>query len=127
MDPETATPLATTAPAPMPRLISRRGTVIGAVVALLVLAGLLPWQLFAAGLAEAGGSLITNSQMVSKVYFPRILIPASAIVVAFIDFALTLVILGLLLVWYQYPPDGKIVALPFFVCLAVAAALGVGV
>jgi len=94
---------------------------------LLVLAGLLPWQLFAAGLAEAGGSLVSNSQMVSKVYFPRILIPASAIVVGFIDFALTLVILAFLLVWYGYLPDWRIIALPLFIFLAVAAALGVGI
>lgn len=91
---------------------------------LLVFAGMLPWFLFASILADASGSLIANSSLVGKVYFPRIVIPASAAVVALVDFAINLALLFGLMLWYGFLPGWQIVALPLFVAMAVAASLG---
>lgn len=92
--------------------------------AILVFAGMLPWFLFATILSEASNSLVSNAQLVGKVYFPRIIIPSSAAVVALVDFAINLVMLAILMVWYGFVPDLKIVLLPFFLLLAVLASLG---
>ena len=69
--------------------------------ALLVYAGLLPWQLFATSLTGASGSLIGNANLISKVYFPRLIVPSAAVVVAFVDFLISFVILLGLMVWYR--------------------------
>lgn len=94
--------------------------------ALLVFAALLPWNLFSTALSEAGNSLVGNSQLISKVYFPRLIIPAAAVVTALIDFVLSLLILFGLMVWYQYVPDWHIVLLPILTVMATLAALGPG-
>lgn len=91
---------------------------------ILVFAGMLPWFLFSSILGEASNSLVGNSNLVGKVYFPRIIIPASAAVVAFVDFAINFAILIVLMLWYRCLPDAKIVFLPFFVILAMFASLG---
>ena len=86
----------------------------------------LPWNLFSTALSEAGNSLVGNSQLISKVYFPRLIVPAAAVVTALIDFVLSLLILFGLMVWYQYVPDWHIVLLPALIVMATLAALGPG-
>jgi lipopolysaccharide transport system permease protein len=93
---------------------------------ILVFAALLPWQFFSNAFTEAGNSLIANANMISKVYFPRMVIPASAVIVSFIDFLISFVILLGLMAWYGYLPDWRILTLPLFVLIAFAAAMGAG-
>lgn len=90
----------------------------------MVFAAMLPWFLFSTILADASSSLVANSQLVGKVYFPRLIIPVSAAVVALIDFGISFVLLALLMVWFGVLPDWRILLLPFFVLLAVFASLG---
>jgi len=94
--------------------------------ALLVYAGLLPWQLFSTSLTGASNSLVTNSNLISKIYFPRIIIPAAAIIVSFVDFIISFLILVALMVWYQYLPSWQILLLPIFVLMAFLASFGPG-
>ncbi len=94
--------------------------------ALMVFAGLLPWQFFATALSESSNSLISNTNLVSKVYFPRLILPTSTIVVAFIDFLISFVILVGLMAWYQFLPGWQILTLPLFVAMAFLASLGPG-
>ena len=94
--------------------------------ALMVFAGLLPWQLFSSALAGASSSLVSNSNLIGKVYFPRLIVPASSVVVAFIDFLIAFVILIGLMVWYRYVPGWQIVTLPLFIAMAFFASLGLG-
>lgn len=93
---------------------------------ILVFAALLPWQFFSNAFSEASNSLIANANMISKVYFPRLVIPASAVIVSFVDFLISFVILAGLIAWYRYLPDWHIFALPLFVLMAFAAAMGAG-
>ncbi|MDR3392575.1 MAG: ABC transporter permease [Sulfuriferula sp.] len=93
---------------------------------ILVFSALLPWQFFANAFTEAGNSLINNANMISKVYFPRLVIPASAVIVSFVDFLISGAILIALMVWYGYMPDWHIVMLPLFILIAFAAAMGAG-
>lgn len=93
---------------------------------ILVFSALLPWQFFSNAFAEAGNSLIANANMISKVYFPRLVIPTSAVIVSFADFLISFVILAGLMAWYGYLPDWHILALPLFILMAFAAALGAG-
>jgi lipopolysaccharide transport system permease protein len=92
--------------------------------ALMVCAGMLPWILFSTALADASNSLVSNANLISKVYFPRLIVPAATIVVAFIDFLISFSILLLMMVWYQFVPGWQILFLPLFVLLAFAASLG---
>jgi lipopolysaccharide transport system permease protein len=98
----------------------------GVPYAILVLGGMLPWQFFSAALSESGGSLISNANLITKIYFPRIILPASSVIVAMVDFAITLVMLALVMVWYRYVPPPRIILLPAFVLLSLVAALGPG-
>jgi lipopolysaccharide transport system permease protein len=98
----------------------------GVPYALLVLGGMLPWQFFATALAESSSSLVANANLVTKVYFPRVILPASSVIVALVDFAITLGLLGAVMAWYGYIPPLRIVFLPVFVALALIAALGPG-
>jgi lipopolysaccharide transport system permease protein len=93
---------------------------------LLVGAGTLVWQLFATSFSEAGNSLVSNANLISKIYFPRLLVPASTLAVGFVDFAISLLILIGLMLWYQYLPDFRILTLPLFILLALTASLGAG-
>jgi lipopolysaccharide transport system permease protein len=93
----------------------------------LVFAALLPWQLFASAASEVGGSLVGNANMIAKVYFPRLIIPAGALIVSCVDFLISLVLLAAIMAWYGFVPDWRILALPIFVLVALAAALGAGV
>lgn len=94
--------------------------------ALLVYAGLLPWQLFATSLTGASNSLIGNANLISKVYFPRLIVPSAAVVVAFVDFLVSFIILVAVMVWYEFLPGWQIVTLPFFILMAFLASLGPG-
>lgn len=94
---------------------------------LLVLSGMLAWQLFSAGLSEASESLVANSNLISKVYFPRLLVPLSSVAVSLVDFLITLPVLFVLMAWYGTAPTWRLAFFPAFVLLAVLAALAVGV
>jgi lipopolysaccharide transport system permease protein len=94
--------------------------------ALMVFAGMLPWQFFATALGEASNSLVTNANLVSKVYFPRLIIPTATVIVAFVDFLVSGIVLAGMLVWYQFLPGWQILLLPVFVAIAFVASLGLG-
>ena len=98
----------------------------GAPYALMVFAAMLPWQFFANALTESSNSLITNTNLISKVYFPRLAIPVSSVAVSFVDFAISFVILLVLMVLYQYPPTWRMLTLPLFLVLAAGLSLGAG-
>jgi lipopolysaccharide transport system permease protein len=93
---------------------------------ILVFAALLPWQFFSNAFTEAANSLISNSNMISKVYFPRLVIPTSAVIVSFVDFMISGIILVGLMLWYGFAPDWRIITLPVFTVIAFAAAMGAG-
>ncbi len=94
--------------------------------ALMVFAGMLPWSFFSVALSEASNSLVTNSNLISKVYFPRLIVPVATVVVAFVDFLISFAMLVIMMVWYQFVPGWQILLLPFFVLLAFLASLGPG-
>lgn len=94
--------------------------------ALMVFAGILPWTFFANALSDTSGSLISNSNLISKVYFPRLIIPLAKIVAALIDFAISFGIFLVLMLWYQFLPSWRIVLLPAFTLIAILAAVGPG-
>jgi lipopolysaccharide transport system permease protein len=91
---------------------------------IMVFAGMLPWFLFSGVLSEASSSLVGNANLISKVYFPRLVIPASSAVVALVDFFVNLVMLAALMAWYAFLPRWQVLLLPVFVALAVLASLG---
>ena len=93
---------------------------------LMVFAGMLPWTFFSTALSEASNSLVGNANLISKVYFPRLIVPSAAVVTSFIDFLISFVILIGMMLWYRFLPDWHIVLLPFFVLLAFLASLGPG-
>lgn len=93
---------------------------------ILVFAAMLPWQFFANALSECSNSLITNANLVSKVYFPRLIVPISAVIVSFVDFMVSGMILLGLMAWYNFVPNWRILTLPVFILIAFAAAVGAG-
>jgi lipopolysaccharide transport system permease protein len=93
---------------------------------LLVLCGTLPWQFFSTAMTESGNSLVMNSNLISKVYFPRVIIIVSSVITSFVDFLISAVFLVVLMIWYHYTPPAAVLFVPFFVLLAFGAALGVG-
>jgi lipopolysaccharide transport system permease protein len=93
---------------------------------ILVFAAMLPWQLFAAAVTESGNSIVNNGSMISKVYFPRMIIPLSAAMVCLVDFLVSAVLLAILMAWYGQTPDWHILTLPLFIALALALSMGVG-
>ena len=94
--------------------------------AIMVLAAQLPWQFFSRALSEASNSLINNTNLISKIYFPRLIIPAASVITALIDFAISAALLAIMMACYAFVPDWRIVAAPFFLLLAIAAAVGAG-
>ncbi|KAF3891262.1 MULTISPECIES: ABC transporter permease [Nostocales] len=98
----------------------------GAPYPILVFAAMLPWQFFANSLSECSNSLISNSNLISKVYFPRLIVPISTVVVSFVDFLVSGMILLGLMVWYNFVPSWRILTLPLFIGIAVAASMGAG-
>ena len=93
---------------------------------ILVFAALLPWQFFSSAFSGAGDSLISNAGMISKVYFPRLVIPASAVIVSFVDFLISGIILVGLMIWYGFAPNLRLLTLSLFIFVAFAAAMGAG-
>ena len=93
---------------------------------IMVFAAMLPWQFFANSLSEASNSLIGNTNLISKVYFPRLIIPASSVITSFADFLISVVILAALMVWYQFVPGWRLITLPLFTGIAFAASMGAG-
>jgi len=93
---------------------------------ILVYAAMLPWQFFSTSFSEASNSLISNSNMLTKIYFPRLIIPASTVIVNFIDFLISFIILIGLMIWYHFPPSWTILYLPLFLVLALLTAMGAG-
>jgi len=93
---------------------------------IMVFAAMLPWQFFANSLSECSNSLISNANLISKVYFPRLVVPTSAVVVSFVDFMISGIILLALMAWYNFVPSWRIILLPGFIAIAFAAAMGAG-
>ena len=93
---------------------------------ILVFAAMLPWQFFANSLSEASQSLISNTNLISKVYFPRLIIPAGAVITSLVDLLISAALLGVLLIWFRFLPDWRLLALPLFTLIAFLAALGPG-
>jgi lipopolysaccharide transport system permease protein len=94
--------------------------------ALMVFAGMLPWSFFSTALVDSSNSLISNSNLVSKVYFPRVIVPASSIIVGVVDFAISFAFLLATMMWYHFVPEWTILVLPVFVLSAIVACLGPG-
>ena len=94
--------------------------------AILVFAAVLPWQFFSSALSEAASSLIGNANLVSKVYFPRLVIPCAAVLTSLVDFLITLALMAVLMLWYGFAPGWQLIALPVFVLQSFALALGLG-
>jgi len=94
--------------------------------AILVYAAMFPWQFFSTSFSEASNSLINNTNMLTKIYFPRLIIPASTVIVNFVDFLISFVILIGLMIWYHFVPSWTILYLPLFLGLAFLSAMGAG-
>jgi len=92
--------------------------------AIVVIGGLLPWTLFSSVLGEASASVLSNANLISKVYFPRMIVPLATVFVVLIDFAVSLSILAGMMIWYRIVPGWQLLLLPFFVLLALLASLG---
>jgi lipopolysaccharide transport system permease protein len=93
---------------------------------ILVFCGMLPWQFFATAFSESGNSLVTNAGMISKVYFPRLVVPVSSLITSMVDFFISALLMALMMVYYGYAPGITILMLPIFILLAFATALGAG-
>jgi lipopolysaccharide transport system permease protein len=98
----------------------------GVPYSLLVCSGMLPWQFFSTALSESGNSLVNNSNLISKVYFPRLIVPASSVITSFVDFMVSAAFMVVLMIWYRFLPPSNVLMLPFFVLLAFTASLGAG-
>jgi lipopolysaccharide transport system permease protein len=93
---------------------------------ILVFAAMLPWQFFSNALLETSQSLIANTNLISKIYFPRLIIPAGTVITSLVDLLISAVLLGILMACFQYMPDWRLITLPLFTVLAFFAALGPG-
>jgi lipopolysaccharide transport system permease protein len=93
---------------------------------LLVMAGMLPWQFFANSLSESSNSLTMNSNLISKIYFPRLIVPASSVITSFVDFTITLVLMAIMMAWYHFVPDWRLLFLPLFIAVSLGASFGAG-
>jgi len=94
--------------------------------AIMVFAAMLPWQFFSAALSESSNSLVANGNLISKIYFPRLIVPAASIITSFVDLLISFSILVAMMAWYNYWPDWRILSLPLFIALAFGAAMGGG-
>ena len=93
---------------------------------LLILAAMLPWQFFASAVSESGNSLISNANMISKIYFPRLVIPTAAVIVSFVDFIISGLLILAMMLWYGFTPDWRLLSLPLLMLLVFLTALGAG-
>jgi len=99
---------------------------VSAPYAIMVYAAMLPWTFFSTALSEASSSLINNTNLISKVYFPRLIVPVSSVVTSFVDFLIAFALLFVLYAWYNYYPHWQIFFLPLFLLVALVASIGVG-
>ena len=106
--------------------VAKPGNPGAAPYALMVFAGMLPWQFFSNALSEASSSLVGNSNLITKVYFPRMIIPASSVITSLVDLAISFGIMLLLFAWYGFMPSWHIIFLPLFILLAFTCAFGIG-
>jgi lipopolysaccharide transport system permease protein len=93
---------------------------------LMVYAGMMPWQFFSSALTEASNSLIGNTNIITKVYFPRMILPASSVITTLVDFTISFSIMITLMIWFAFLPGWQIIFLPLFIVLAFLAAFGIG-
>lgn len=93
---------------------------------LLVLCGMLPWNFFSMAISDSGNSLVSNSNLISKIYFPRLITVVSSVITSFVDFLISALFLAALMLWYRFVPPVSILLLPLFALLAFGASLGVG-
>jgi lipopolysaccharide transport system permease protein len=107
--------------------IAKLPSVGAAPYAIMVYAAMLPWQFFSAAMSEASNSLILNANLISKVYFPRLIVPAASVITSLVDFIISFAILVVMMAWYKYWPDWRLLSLPLFMALAFGSAMGVGV
>lgn len=94
--------------------------------AIMVFAAMLPWMFFSSALSSASQSMVMNSNLISKVYFPRLIVPASSIATCFADFFVSFLVLAALMAWYRFSPSWNVLSLPIFIAMAFLAALGPG-
>jgi lipopolysaccharide transport system permease protein len=94
--------------------------------ALMVFAAMLPWQFFSAALTESSNSLVQNANLISKIYFPRLIVPASSVIISLVDLLISFVIMVGMMAFYNYWPDWRLLFLPLFIALAFAVAIGLG-
>lgn len=93
---------------------------------ILIFSAMLPWQFFANSFQDASNSLIYNAIILSKIYFPRLILPTSAVIVGMIDFIISFALFIFLMIWYQFCPSWRIIYIPFFLILAMMSSLGIG-
>ena len=93
---------------------------------ILVFSALLPWQFFSTAFSEASQSLVSNSNLLTKVYFPRLIVPTSSVLVNLTDFLISFILLTFIMIWFQFEPSLNILFVPFFLFLAIVTALGSG-
>jgi len=93
---------------------------------ILVFSAMLPWQLFASSLTQSSNSIVDNTNMITKIYFPRIIIPSSAVLVSFVDFLISFSILFVLMIYYSFFPDYRIFFLPLFLIMVMGTSFGIG-
>lgn len=94
---------------------------------ILVLSGMLPWQLFSAAVSESGRSLVSNTSLITKVYFPRLIVPGSALATSLVDFFISAVMLVAMMFYYGVVPPLELALLPLFVLLALLTSAGIGI
>ncbi len=94
--------------------------------AILVFAAMLPWQFFSSALSSCSDSLLANANLLTKVYFPRLIVPAAAVITSFVDFLISFVILAGLMVWFQWWPSWRLLTLPLWIAVTFAASMGAG-
>jgi len=98
----------------------------GPPVPLELLSAMLPWLFFSTAMSESGSSLVNNANLVSKIYFPRVVVPASSVIISFVDLLISGSLLAVLMACYRYQPPLQVLWVPFFVLLVFGAALGSG-
>jgi homopolymeric O-antigen transport system permease protein len=106
--------------------VAKLGNPGAAPYALMVFAGMMPWQFFSNALSESSNSLIGNANLVTKIYFPRMIIPASSVITSLVDLGISFCLLLLMFLWYGFVPSWHIVFLPLFILLAFTCAFGIG-
>ena len=93
---------------------------------LLVLCGMLPWNFFSLAIPDCGNSLVANSSLVSKIYFPRLIMAVSSVIASFVDFLISALFMIVLMFWYRFVPPATVLLVPLFTLMAVAASVGTG-